>query len=223
MILEIFRIGGEYYNEPAGIDWAKWIGVLFSGVTLYIAYKIYRSFDVSKKIKEKQLTIVFDLVKAIQSTSVVFQVKGHGERRISHEIAFSHVHSTIDNPSMKENFKNINVKWDYNAFMLPFTEFTDNPFLPISIAKELKPLSIWFYTARDENDVLIDDQNYVMFFIDGDQEDYYNTQGQTHINKSVKFKTVGEYIKQVIKVYSAIDAWLKIHGADDLNIRVDKL
>lgn len=219
MIINI-QIGGEYYitNPAPGIEITKWLGLIISSLTLFIGYKIYRSFDISKKVKEKQLNIVFALVGEIQKTKIELSVHQKDNISRGYELALSHIHSTEKNKIFSEIFKNINVKWDMNLFSLPYTEFADNPFLPVSIAKVLRPLAISFYNAPDKNDLLIDQDNFVMIYVDTDQEDWYNVHGITHINKTVQFKSVGQYVNQVVKVYAEIEKWLKLHGANDLNI-----
>lgn len=218
-LLDLFHFGEVYYldGEISTIDWPKWISSLCSVFTLILAYKIYKSFDVSKKSKEKQLNTVFDLVKEMQTSFVLFDSSKNA--LMSSQFHFNQFEKLLEVDYYKAAFESQDVKFDDELFLMPYTEYSNNPFLPITIAKELKPLSNWSYNFKNEKGKLIDENNHYLLYIYSEEEGHFNSlKSQTHVNPSLAFKNIYEYINQVLKLYAAINKWLKDHGVTDLNI-----
>ena len=66
-LLDIVFQSGEFYNTQSSVDWTKIFGLIFSGLTLWLAFQIWKNFDVKKHFVKKQLDTVFDLYSDLTS------------------------------------------------------------------------------------------------------------------------------------------------------------
>ena len=229
MIIEVFRIGGEYYNDSSGIDWAKWLSVLIGSITLIIGYKIYRSLDVNKKLAEKQLNVVIDLVNAIEGIVIEarFPTDLPPPMCAILPIYFSNLKAMVDT-THHEVFDNKNIIFSYDILTLDYLHFFSHPLLPVSIARELRKLHIPsvsyfekknYFTFNDHTDITVKD--YVLLskpvLIIYPDEKLIN-QVIRNIKVVPNHSTLREYLKQVLKVKREIIQWLKQYSNIEINI-----
>lgn len=219
MLIDIFHFGGEYYNTVGSqIDWIKLIGTILSGLTLYLAFKIYKNWDVKKHFIKKQLDTVFDLVNEIESTTIVINVHKNGST-ITLAWRLSEIHEMTQKIIYEDLLNNRNaIMSDGIVNHMKFTQYNRNPFLPRSIAEELMKIHRLRLHLEDSN---VDLENFVVLSKSGEILDMNFTKKNIMQIANPEFQTIGSYFKQVIVIKAAIITWLKGFDVKELNINTE--
>ena len=228
----IIQSSSEYITASYNIDWAKWIGVLISACTLYLAYKIYKTFDVHKRFAEKQLSVVFDLVQQMEQCDFLLSYfdETNTERAIYlplnkiHEdfnpkqIIFDDV--VINKPSKFQSKRpefNKPLLIHRTVFQLPFLHHYYNPFLPKSIAVKMKKLSKLNSTCVPVAESEIDSR-YFMITISSNPTSRILLMNDWMHSDDYPYATYHLFSYYIIQLRKSITKWLKKYGAKDLNI-----
>lgn len=221
MLLQI-QIGGDYYiNGPApGIDWAKLIGTICSVFTLLLAWRIFKTLDVHKKFAEKQLTVVLELIAHFESIRLIgnfYEVDGK-KTRGAHFIRFNKLYNTVSNVS--DANRPLVIHADVVESMM-FTQFQYNPFLPKSIAIEMRKMfgesGHMIIEKPRPNEILISFPNAKEYPI-AIKETANDEIQKWRRMEGKPFNTYGEYINQLLVVKRSIYNWLSKYGATDINM-----
>jgi hypothetical protein len=207
----------------------NFIGLIVSIFTLYLAYRIFKSFDVRKNHINKQLETVLNLVQEINDT--VFKISDH--HKIPQDVleqmkkspvssnyttTFSSIQSTLwfisdGNPSIHED-SNVFLKTDVKTTM-PFLNYMNNPLLPKTIALKLGA----FYSPFTDysNSERASDTYFVIVRIKtGEKMDLSQSYQYPHFAKP--FENWGNFIFASKDLKDEILRWLKKYGANDINL-----
>jgi hypothetical protein len=192
----------------------SWLGLLVSAITLILGYVAYNKF-LNQKVSEIQLTVVLELIDAIYKYTFHIQVEA------------KHDNGGVSGSSLKKNLfqlaaagvlpvdspDNIEILIPNNyVFSFPAWKFIANPLLPNAISKELKGM-------RHDLTIRGTDTSKVERFMIIGEVDKEITNG-THIALSSYIDGYAGFLSRCRSIDSAIKAWLKKHGLQDLNEHV---
>jgi len=197
----------------------KLLGPALSIVTLFLAWKIYKNFDVKKQYLNQQLLIVNKLASDIASNEVYFTFylraqpppNYSGNQDLPRSITgyrldfFSSTMATD-----VEKFPKVFVQGRYITEVFPFLDYRNNPLLPSKIAKCLRELYYPLeYTLSISDDDLPD--NYITLSpIERKNNDPLSSFLYPY-QDSKDLKQKSENLrKEIIE-------WLKTYGAEDIN------
>lgn len=219
MLLDLFHFGGEYYNTgETSTDWPKWISVISGLLTLFLAFKIWKNYDVKKHFVKKQLDTVFDLYTAISTTKITIELHKGNEIKIQ-TILFGDIVTLLADIDMGQYLNTSPVYIDFRILHnIPFIKFIENPFTPKSIVSELEKFrsKIRFTDEPDEGDYAILELDYLI------EHGPFKNKRILLTPKSDTYKSIGSYIRQALAVNNAIKNWLKKFEVNDMNLRHDR-
>jgi hypothetical protein len=197
------------------------LSLIFSALTLFIAYKIYKNFDAKKTHVNKQLETVLNLVEDINKTiiSVSFKNKipkdiledvrlpGAGKSAISTWPYSLFIISELNNSSHK--YDHVVLDGDTEVFkVLPFIKYINNPLLPTLISKKLRAFYSPYKKFSHFDSI---SENFVVLNSDNKDEMF------EYLDFIPAFKNWDGFIQCSKDLKIEIQKWLKKHGAEDIN------
>lgn len=213
-IVLIFLIRKSELNTTSVRD----ISILTSSTfTLIIALLLFDRFDYRKKIYEKKLQIVIELIEFLKKTRLQISQK-------SKEKEILYVGGLIVDRNLISNFKkgeldfNSKIIFDINDVHKYFEEieiYKVNPFMPKSIAKSLEFVGIQPLYGKPEID-----EEYISNFTKisiNSKQDFLKIEGCSKPEKEI---SLTEFLDSYLKTLNEIESWINMHSnfKSELNI-----
>jgi hypothetical protein len=212
-------------HEFFDIKLSNTLSLLISGTTLFLAYRIYRNFDIKKTHINKQLSVILSLVEEINNTQI--QVGFYS--KIPTEILLELPEQV--RPQNKEDA--VFDSWYYSLFLiasgnigyqqqdvyissdimnvLPFLHYMNNPLLPSKIADKLHK----FYSPFNNlGSFEFASDKYVVLSSTNKHENVRKFQYPSMIDT---YKNWDNFIICARELKKEIKDWLETYGSKDIN------
>jgi len=219
MVLVIFQFGGEYINTGnTYTDWPKWITALCSILTLFLAFKIWKNYDVKKHFVKKQLDTVFDLYASISNTRI--RIEAHTKNTMKAETFYlGDIISLLGDIDRQVFLTTTPILIDVRILSdVSFMKFIENPFTPKAIVTELEKFRVKFKSGEEplEGNYAIME---IAYLPEQEPKNYLRHLLEV---KGETYNSFGNYLSQAFTVKNAIQTWLKKFEVYDMNLRHDR-
>lgn len=198
-------------------------GFLVSILTLVLAWKIYKNFDVKKQYLNKQLNVVTELSSELSKAKVCvsFYLKIPDSVQTPQKQVLTQF-DDLDFFSLTNEFnpgyKRVLIKARSIHQIFPFIDYSLNPILPSSIAIKLKSLNKYLEYSSAVNADAISDSYVVLsqatkYII----STAYKNSEVVLPEFTYEYKNIQELKEEIIALRREIVEWLKKYGAEDIN------
>lgn len=176
--------------------------LFFSGVTLIIAWLIYKNFDVHKSFLKEQLKIVCDLSNELSNFGLRTKLVSGG--CASNYPRFFN----FFNQKGVASYEKIFITTMYIDEILPFLKYQHNILLPKPIADKIKNFDIALYSPTKNEDM---PHKYILFF--------HNQNEKEEVKKvyCYKYMDYDKFYELSISLVNEISNWLYNYGTKKIN------
>lgn len=202
----IFCTGEDFIHVVDHISFL--LAAVCAILTLWIAILLYDKYGVDKKIVDKNIQIVFDIVEELKRTNLYAEGKNSSG---SYVMRINFWTTDISESDMLNRYMNDKAYFSIsyvNAFDR-LNELSRDPFVPKSIADSIKLIQMYFLPEIEPNEI---EGRYVEISTNMDPF-------ETRIGKlNGKDITLGEYIRSFQAIKRSVKLWLLEHNVEKASL-----